>query len=474
MNNASIKLGTLSSVQMDQLHDASLRILDTVGVVVHHTEAVELLRKAGARVEADRVRIPSRLIEGAIKTAPTEVRIHDRSGEPAMTLKNGNCYFGTGSDCPSTIDPVTGQHRTSTKADVARIARLCDALGNIDFCMSMGIASDASRVTSYVHQFDAMVRNTTKPLVFTAHDRADVQDIFDLALVVLDTSPDGLKAQPRYIHYNEPISPLFHTPEGLGKLLFCAEYGIPMIYIGSPMMGASAPVTMAGCIAQANAEALSGLVIHQLKCAGAPFIYGADASMMDMATMIYAYGAPEMQIMDIAFADLARRYGLPLFCIAGATDAKVLDAQAGSEMAVSLLISALNGCSLIHDVGYLESGMCCSQESILLADELIGMAKRYLAGFEITDDTLAMNVIERVGPRGNFLSETHTLENFRRDAWFPRFMDRRNFSAWTDDGAEPVSASLQRKAMKILKEHHVAALEPERLEKMNKILTRRG
>ena len=172
-----------------------------------------------------------------------------------------------------------------------------------------------------------------------------------------------------------------------------------MIYIASPMMGASAPVTMAGCIALANAEALSGLVIHQMKTPGAPFVFGADATMMDMRTAIFAYGAPELQLMNIAFADLAHHYRLPFFCIAGATDSKVLDAQAGAEMAVSLLVSALNGCNLIHDVGYLESGLCCSIESVTLADEIIGMIKRYRCGFDITPETLALDTIDDVGPQ---------------------------------------------------------------------------
>ncbi|GAH85317.1 unnamed protein product, partial [marine sediment metagenome] len=244
-----------------------------------------------------------------------------------MQLEGRNTYFGTGSDCPSTIDPETGEHRSSSKADVARTARLVDGLENYDFFMSMGIASDASRVTSYVHQFDAMVRNTSKPLVFTANNTADMKDIMDLAAVVIDGGRSELKAKPRYILYNEPISPLLHSPDGVDKLLFAAEHNIPVIYIASPMMGGTAPVTMAGCIAQANAESLSGLVIHQLKKPGAPFVYGADATILDMKTMIFSYGCPELQLMDVAFAGLARKYELPLFCIGGATDSKVVDAQ---------------------------------------------------------------------------------------------------------------------------------------------------
>jgi len=476
MNSKSqtqINLSILNSLQLGKIHQASLDVLARTGVVVRNEEAINLLKKAGADVDGERVRIPGRLVTDALATVPKRIQIFDRSGNPAMLLEGKTVYFGTGSDCPSVIDPNTNEHRRSTKTDVGRLARLCDGLENIDFCMSMGIASDASQITSYVHQFDAMVRNTSKPLLFTAHDAADVRDIFDLATVVVDNDPNELKSHPRYVLYNEPISPLFHTPEGLGKMLFAAEHNIPMIYIGSPMMGASAPVTMAGCIAQANAESLSGLVIQQLKKPGAPFIYGADASIMDMRTMTFCHGAPELRIMDIVFADLAHYYGLPLFCVAGATDSKIVDSQAGAEMAVTLLISALNGCNLIHDVGYMESGLCSSMESVVLADELVGMVKRYLSAFEITDDTLALDVIDRIGPLGNFLNEPHTLENYRRDVWFPRFFDRRPFEAWFAGGAEPITEPMRRKGLDILATHQPLQLSSGQVEIMDKVLDRR-
>jgi trimethylamine--corrinoid protein Co-methyltransferase len=401
------------------------------------------------------VRLKPQFVERALATAPRSTSIYSRGGETAMVLEGWNSYFGTGSDCPSAIDPDTRQHRPSSKADVGRIAQLCDQLPNIDFCMSMGIAWDISTTTSYVHQFDAMVRHTSKPLVYTANDVEDMRDILALAGIAVDGGSRELEERPRYIHYNEPISPLHHSPDGLAKLLFCAEHKVPMIYISSPMMGASAPATVAGCVALANAEALSGLVIHQLKNPGTPFVFGADATIMDMRTSIFAYGAPELQIMNIAMANLAHYYHLPFFCIAGATDSKVLDAQAGAEMATSLLVSALNGCNLIHDVGYLESGLCCSMESVVMADEVIGMVKRFRRGFDINTETLALDTIDAVGPRKDFLSHPHTAEHFRKETWYPEVLDRRRYETWLEAGGEPIDATLRRRADKLL-----AAAEP--------------
>ena len=465
-----IRLNHLAAEQVERLHQATIEILERTGVIVSHQRAIDLLKAAGARVDGQRVRIPSHLVDAAIASAPDLIEVYDRAGSVAMRLGRHNCYFGTGSDLPATIDPATGRHRTSGKDDVVRAARLCSGLDNIDFCMSMAIASDASPTTSYVHQFDAMVRNTAKPLVFTADNLADVRDIFELASVVVGDAKE-LRSRPRYVLYDEPISPLYHTVDGVDKLLFAAGHNVPVIYIGSPMMAVSAPATMSGCIAQANAECLSGLVIHQLSASGAPFVYGADASIMDMRLMTFCYGAPELQAMDVAFADLAHHYDLPLFCIAGATDAKLVDAQAGAEMAFSLLTSALNGCNLIHDVGYLESGLCSSNESIVLADELVGYVKRLLAMYEITDDTLALDVIDEVGPRGSFLQQDHTLKRYKNDVWRPSVFDRRSYEAWHDAGAEPITRALKRRALEVLADQGPVDLSARQIEAMDAVLS---
>ena len=470
---AGMGLRHLSDTQIEKIHRASLDILERTGVTVAHEQALEMLKAAGARVEGQRVYMPADMVEAAVASAPDSIDIFDQAGALAMQLAPYASYFGTGSDLPSTIDPETGAHRSSTKADVVRATRLCDGLDNIDFCMSMAIASDASEVTSYVHEFDAMVRSTAKPLVFTANDKADMQDIFELACQVVDDAQE-LMARPRYILYNEPISPLYHSLDGVDKLFFAAEHNIPVIYIASPMMGGSAPVTMAGCIAQASAESLSGLVIHQLVRKGSSFIYSADATILDMQEMIFSYGSPELQLMDAAFADMAHHYGLPLFCIAGATDSKVIDAQAGAEMALSLLISALNGCNIIHDVGYLESGLCSSSESIVLADELIGYAKRFLGTYEIADETLALEVINEVGPSGHFLEQPHTLSHYKDDVWRPEVFNRQPYENWFEAGGKPITEALRNRAKDILDNQKPPTLSTVQIAAMDAILARRG
>jgi trimethylamine--corrinoid protein Co-methyltransferase len=335
--------------------------------------------------------------------------------------------------------------------DVATASRLCDALPNIDFMMSMGLASDVPPETSDRYQFEAMVLNTKKPLVVTAHDLDGMRDIVNMAAMVAGDL-DELRRNPFVMLYAEPITPLKHAKEAVEKLLFMAENGLPVIYAPGMLSGATAPVTIAGCLALANAESLFGLVMVQLTREGAPFVYGGGALPIDMRTSVSAYGAPELQLAGAALADMAHFYRLPRFSSAGASDSKVLDQQAMIEGTQSTIMQALCGANLVHDVGYLESGLTGSYDMAVAIDEVIGMVKRILSGLEINDDTLALDVIDRVGPGGQFIDDEHTLKHFR-DAWFPRVLDRRNYESWVEDGKRTMGERLNQRVKEILAEH---------------------
>jgi trimethylamine--corrinoid protein Co-methyltransferase len=269
---------------------------------------------------------------------------------------------------------------------------------------------------------------------------------------------ERLKRKPSLILYTEPLSPLVHTDMGLSKGLLCCEYGVPFIYIGSPYMGATAPATREGILVQTVAESLSGLVIFQRKHSGAKFIFGGDATVMDMRTTIFSYGAPELNVLNACLADMAHYYGLPFFCIAGSTDSKVLDAQAGLEYALSIYEATLNGCNLIHDCGYLESGLTSSFESLLFADEIISLVKYMMEPLRFDDSSVALDLIDRVGPGGNFIGEDHTAEHFKRNFWFPRFLNRKMFELWQKDGSQDTRSALNQHARDLFERHRPEAL----------------
>lgn len=467
------RLRMLSEEQVRDIHLATLEILERTGVEVKDARALELLRQAGARISGQRAHIPAALVEQAIRRAPERVVIADRLGRRVMPLEEGKVFFGTGSDTPSMIDPRTGEHRPPRRRDVVDFARLVDALPNLDFAMSMGIVSDAPVMQNYVQGFAAMVEGTSKPIVYTANNVGDLEQIHRMAIAVAG-GEEALRANPFLVLYAEPISPLTHSPDGLGKLLYCAEHRLPVAYVSGTMAGATVPVTLAGAIAITNAECLSGLVIHQLVAPGAPFIYGANVSVIDMTTSACVYGGPEWRLADAAYADLARFYKLPVWAAAGNTDAKTVDAQAGAEALFSLAITALAQCNLVHDVGYIDSGLTSSMELTLLSDELIQMLRIFVRGIPTDPERLALEVIDEVGPGGHFLDTDHTVKHFRREHFLPKLMERRNYEGWVAGGSKDTAARLNARVLEILAEHQPAPLPQAAQQTITQVLATRG
>ncbi len=468
----ALGLTLLSSDQCEQIDQASLEVLERVGVNVHQEETLRLLERRGAKVHGENVRIPAPMVRAAIATAPSRVSIADRRGERAMLLERGQVYFGSGSDTPWTIDLCDGRRRPTVKQDVANAATIADGMDNIDFVMSMGIASDAARHTSYLHQFEAMVLNTTKPIIFTADGKRDVEDIMAMAELVAG-SREELTADPFIILYAEPSSPLQHSRTAVEKLSFCARRRLPVVYIPTVLLGASGPVTSAGALAVANAEALSGLVVHQLVSQGAPFIYGGSAPPMDMRTMICSYGAPEAVLNDAFMIAMSHYYELPVFCTAGCSDAQAFDQQAGQEAGHSMLLLGLAGGNLIHDLGYIGAGTTSSMEMLALCNETAGMLRHSLKGIEISPVSLALDLIERVGAGGSFLTDDHTLEHFKSHLHFSELMNRRDFDGWKDAGSRDYGRRANQEIREILAHHRPEELDRNVVEGIRAIVSGR-
>ena len=459
----------LSEDQLYEIHMAGLEVLERVGVRVDHEEARQLLKDAGAYVqENNMVKIPPYLVKQALQTAPPRVVISNRAGERKLFCEKNQSYFGPGSDLPWRLDLDTGERRQCTKQDVADAARVVDSLSNFDFMMSYGIATDVNDQLSYLHQFQAMVENTEKPIVFTADDGEDFMQIVDMAAAIRG-GHDKLKESPFIACYHEPISPLIHAREGLEKLLLCAEYGIPAIYTPGAGAGATAPCSFAGLLTQINAELLSGIVIHQLKSKGAPFIYGAACGHMDMKTTIIPHGAPEFQIFGTVLAQMARFYELPSWSTAGNSDAPILDQQATLEWGYNIFMAKLSGANIIHDVGYLNTGLIGALEALIICDDIIGIARHIGQGIEINRDTLAVEVIERVGAGGHYVMEDHTLNHYK-DFWFPKLLNRDRYDTWKANGGLSLGEKANAKAKEILEKYESPALSAEISEQLQKII----
>jgi trimethylamine--corrinoid protein Co-methyltransferase len=464
------QFAVLSESQIGDLHLAALEVLRRTGVRFHHQGALEILKSAGAFIsDGNLVKFPARLVEGALASVPDRVIMNDRDGEPAVFLEGSKVYFGTGSDCINLLDPKTGEHRKFTQADLVDGYRLCDALPNIHFVMSMGIPKDLEDPgLIYDLQMALMLEHTTKPIVFVTNDKASCQRAIDMAAVAAGGHQALVEGQ-HILLYSEPSSPLQQSETAVDKLLLMAENELPIVHSPAPLMGGTGPVTMASGLTLSLAEIFSSIVVHQLKRPGAPFIFGAGLHHMDMKSAQICYASPEFQLTKAAIAQLGRHYGMPTWGYAGCTDSKVMDEQAALEAQLSVMMAKFSGANLIHDVGYMESGLTCSFEMIVLTDELIAMADHLMKGIEVSEETLLVDEIDQVGPGGHFLSTENTLSRFR-DFWYPSLLDRGRRGAWLDAGGSTLGQRLNQKVRDILADYHTPPLPPHKVAKIQEIL----
>ena len=435
-----------------RIHQASLTILRRTGVRVYHDEAIQLFIQAGGQVsDGNLVKLPADAVEWALGKAPSRVTLHRRgSSEILADLSGRNVSFGPGSDCLNYLDPKVGR-RPFQSADVAACVRLCDALPQISFTMSMGIPSDTPVERQYQRQYAIMLENSVKPSVIVANDRADTEAIAAMAAAAAG-GMENLRRYPTILLYSEPTTPLRHSHTATDKLLFMAQESLPVVHSPAPMMGGTAPITLAGGIAIGNAEVLSSLLLHQLKNEGAPFVYGTGLHHLDMRSTISVYGAPEFQLARGLVADMGRFYDLPHWGYAGCSDSPVMDAQAAVDASYQVRDALQFGTNLVHDVGYLEAGLTTSPELIVFTAEMIDMHRRFMQGLSLSDEALALDVIDEVGPDGNFISTDHTLTHFR-EFWYPSLFERRRVEDWEADGQATLEDRLRDKTIAIMEDH---------------------
>lgn len=460
--NSGVRFQMLSDDQLQELVDGVFHVLEYTGLEVHHAEARQILKDAGAWVDDLRVRIPSHLVRKSLEMAPRSFTIFSRDGNPEndINIGPGRSHFGPGPTCPNFIDVEDLDRRPYVKGDVPIVAKVVDALPNIDFCESLGTVNDVHHELGATYEFAGMFPNTSKPIVAWSYDYDDSADIHKIAVAEAG-GQEAFERRPNYIHYCEPLSPLVSTEDALNKLIFAARHRVPLIFTPCPIAGGTAPVTAAGIITLAAAESWMGLTIAQAIQPGLPFIMGGVLSVMDMSNMILAYGAPELSLFMAGLTELAHFVGLPLWQTGGCTDSKALDEQAAIEGSLSVYFSALSGGDLTHDVGYTESAMTGSVFQLAMMDEAIGYARRITRGIEVNEETLAVDVINDVGPNGHFLREQHTRSHYKSEYWYPNLCDRKNYEEWEEMGKKPMRDRVVSRVHDILATHQPSPIKPE-------------
>jgi len=461
----------LASHKADRLHAATLQVLERTGVEVQNEEAVDLFLKAGATKDQDgRILIPARLVDEAIEKARprSKLALHDREGKKSISLKRGRTHFGPGGDARYNIDPETGVLRPSLLNDVTTNVGLVDALPGYGFAMSMALPSDVPQEKLYPTVFAEMVANTTKPVVATGVTMDDIVRIHKIAAIVAG-GEEALKKKPFYLMYLDPISPLQMDAVSVGKLLFCAEKEVPILYAAGANCGATAPVTPEGGVVQGGAESLAGLVLATLKNERVSFIYGSNTSAMDMKSTIISYGDPIWFKTVAMYADMARHYDISSWGTAGSADSIAVDAQAAMEAYEGITFVLMAGASLAHDVGYLGHGEIYDPRMLVFCDMMIGRAKHLLRPADLSDEALAIDVIDEVArTHGFFAGHPHTAEHFRKSLWMaPTYLNRsRLVEARLDD----LPHLLGNEVLRIAMSHSSKPLATDKAEEIGRFL----
>jgi trimethylamine---corrinoid protein Co-methyltransferase len=443
-----------------RVHEATLHVLARTGIDVRYEPALEVFAAAGGRVDGARVRLDAAVVDKALASAPRTWTVRSRGRDEALELRNGNTYFGTGSDCLYFSDPDSGERRRVRSADVELMAALAEKLPHIDFVMSMGLPEDAPLRVDDLTAVRAMLAGTRKPLMVAPRNGFVVEAIREMCAAA--------GAADSFMIYAMPSPPLMHDKDGLSKLRACAEHDVPVIWAPAPNAGSTAPRSVAATAVIGNAEVLAGLVFHQQVKPGAPFVWGVGVGAMDMRTAVDAYTTPESPLGQAAEQDLCRWYGLPSFDYAAMSDSKVMDQQFALEYGLTAMSGGLARGTLVHDVGYLESGLQSSCESIVFGDAAIGWAKAFMRDVATDDEAIALDEIMEVGPGGNHLARKYT-RNHLRDFWYDDLFDHTVYDRWAAAGRQTMLDRVKARVAE-LRSERAFTLDPAALARIDEIM----
>lgn len=453
----------LTEMQVEEIHQASLTILDRTGVRVDDPESRELFRAAGERVDGDRVRLSQARIEASVESAPSSLVLAGRDPVNDLRLEDARVYIGTGGAALQVLDLATGSIRKAVLSDVANVARLVDALEHIHFYLIPVYPTDLPEEQVEINKFYAALSNTTKHVQAGAYTIEGIRAVVEMSAHIAG-GLGALRARPLISFITSwMVSPLRFAGDVTQLLIEVCRQRLPVVLSAAPMAGSTAPITLAGLLAQVNAEQLAGLALTQLVSPGCPVLIGPIPATADMRTGRYLGGSVELGLCNAAITQMAHFYRLPIYNSAGMTDAKIPDIQAGMEKAQSVIQVALAGANFIHHAaGMLEDMSTIAYEQYVIDNELLGMAMRAVQGIEVNAETLALEVIDRVGPGGHFLMDDHTLKHLRSAHHFPGpVFDRRPREKWEQDGASDAWGRAKGIAKRILAEHRPIPIAPE-------------
>ncbi|MCD6164210.1 MAG: trimethylamine methyltransferase family protein, partial [Candidatus Odinarchaeota archaeon] len=456
-------LELLSKEEIETIHISSLRTLEDVGIMVDNENALKLFTELGADVDPKKkiVRVPEHLVKEAIKRAPSSIKMYSRDRKFDMLLTKNKVHYNPGSAALYVLDRETGKPRRPLSKDFREFVRLVDAMENIHAQSTAMVVSDVPEIVTDRYRLYIVLKNSTKTIVTGAFTIEGVHDMKKMLETVVGGEKE-LRKKPLAIFDVCPSPPLKWSEITSQNLIDCAKFEIPAEVISMPQVGATGPATLAGSLVQFNAEFLCGLVMSQMTNPGAPIIYGGSPSILDMRFGTGRLASIEAIMLCCAYAQLGKYYNLPTHAYLGLSDTKTVDAQAGMEAALGLVLGALAGINNIAGPGMLSFENCQSFEKLVIDNEICGYALRLVRGIQVNEETLALDVIEKVGPGGHFLGQKHTRKWFKIEEYMPSYViDARSERDWFERGAKDIVQRAKERVDEVLREHEPEPLPPD-------------
>ncbi len=461
----------ISDDELLAIHNASVEILEKVGIYYEEQDARDFYKQAGADVNDDTkiVKIPKWLIEEAIQSAPGRYTFCGRDPEFDYKMEYGRVGHAPVGVAPAIRDLETGENRPSVKKDLEDYARLVDQLDYIPMVWDCIQPTDVPEATAGLHAFECHVKNSRKNIMTTNFDRVTAKACIEMAATVVG-GKEKLKERPLIIAGSCPKSPLTSSKAVTSSVIEYALAGLPCLGMPMVLAGATGPVTLAGTLVQHNAEVLGNLVLSQIVRKGTPFLYGSCTSIMDLRKAQCATGCVEHAMFGAGIARLAHFYNVPCVAPGSWTDSKCPDMQAGMEKAFSALIPALAGANLVFGAGGLAGGMFVDLRSFVVENDLFQMIQFLLKGFNISDETMAVDLIKEVGPKGEFLTLPHTAQNMKANQNWPKIFNRDVESVWVMEGSKSVEETACERVKELLANENPAPLSERVQEELAYII----
>ncbi len=459
------RLELITPELITQIVEEALQLLRNPGVKVQHSGARDLLAEAGAMVDDSRevVSIPENMAYAALESVPSAFDLFDQTGKPAVHYGGDAVHFDPGSSGVNILDPETLQHRPATTPDLVRIVKLAETLPQFAAQSTAVVCSEIPRQIGDLYRLYLVLLYSRKPVVTGAFYKHSAETMIDM-LAIFSGGRKALAEKPTAIFDVCPSPPLIWSEFAAQNLIDLARAGVPAQIVSMPLAGAAAPVTLLGSVVQHAAECLSGIVLHQTVNPGAPIVWGGAPAIMDMRQGTTPMGAIETAMIDVAYAQVGKQFGIPTHTYLGASDAKIVDAQAGLESGMTVLIGALAGINMISGAGMLDFLACFSLEKLVLDAEAIGMAQRLLKGMLIHTEKLAVQMFEGIDFKGDFLKQRATRTLVRKEQYLPSpVIDRGSIRTWQLQGQKDAFERARERVQDVLNQYEPPEIPEEQM-----------